>query len=156
MEKEISGLVGDFEQGRISRRQLVAWLAVLAAGAGGGQASAQNRSTFESTGLNHIALRVTDVARSRDFYVEHLGLEVSSESLPGNAFLNCGDNFVALFRGGEPGLHHYCYTIEDYDQQEAAAKLRAVNLKPSLQGGRIYFPDPDGISVQLAAANRRR
>jgi catechol 2,3-dioxygenase-like lactoylglutathione lyase family enzyme len=156
MKKEISSLVRDFEQGRISRRQLVGWLAALAAGAGGGRAAAEERSTFESTGLNHIALRVTDVERSRDFYVEHLGLEVSSEYLPGKAFLTCGENFVALFRGGEPGLHHYCYTIEDYDQQEAAAKLRAVDLEPSLQGGRIYFPDPDGITVQLAAPIRRR
>jgi catechol 2,3-dioxygenase-like lactoylglutathione lyase family enzyme len=155
MEKEISRLVGDFEQGKISRRQLVGWLAALAAGAGGGWAATQEGSTFESTGLNHIALRVTDVEQSRDFYVEHLGLDVSSEYLPGNAFLNCGDNFVALFRGSEPGLHHYCYTIEDYDQQEAADRLRAVDLEPSLQGGRIYFSDPDGITVQLAAPNRR-
>jgi catechol 2,3-dioxygenase-like lactoylglutathione lyase family enzyme len=156
MEKEISGLVRDFEEGRLSRRQLVAWLAALAAGAGGGQATAQEQSTFQSTGLNHIALRVSDVERSRDFYAEHLGLEVASEYLPSNAFLNCGENFVALFRGGEPGLHHYCYTIEEYDQQEAAARLRAVDLEPSLQGGRIYFPDPDGITVQLAGPNRRR
>ncbi len=156
MEKEISNLVRAFEQGRIGRRQLVGWLAALAAGAGGGRASAQDRSTFESTGLNHIALRVADVERSRDFYVEHLGLEVSSEYLPGNAFLTCGDNFVALFRGREPGLHHYCYTIADYDQQAAAAKLRAVDIEPTFQGGRIYFPDPDGITVQLAGPNRRR
>ena len=156
MEQEISRLVRAFEKGKISRRRLVGGLAAMAAGVGRGRALAEERTTFEATGLNHIALRVTDVERTRDFYVEHLGLEVSSEYLPNNAFLSCGENFVALFRGREPGLHHYCYTIEDYDQQDAAARLRAVDLEPSLQGGRIYFPDPDGITVQLAAPNRRR
>lgn len=103
------------------------------------------------TGLNHIALRVTDVERSRDFYVRHLGLEVANESLPSNSFLTCGDQFVALFRGRAAGLAHYCYSIDDYDQQQAATKLRGENLVPSLQANRIYFQDPDGLTVQLAS-----
>ena len=75
---------------------------------------------------------MTDVARSRDFYVEHLGLEVSSESLPSNCFLDCGDHFVALFRAPSAGLAHYCYSIPDYDQQDAAKRLRAAGLEPRL------------------------
>ena len=147
MKHTISRLVHDFEAGRMSRRQLIASLSALAAV---GAAEAQEPSTFRARGLDHIALSVTDVERSRDFYVRHLGLEVSSESLPSNVFLDCGDDFVALFRGRDPGLHHYSYRIDDYDQREAAERLRAVNLEPSLQGNRIYFPDPDGITVQLS------
>lgn len=153
MHDRIDHLLTAFETGTLSRRQLVAGLAALAAGAGGGTAVAQE-STFGATGLNHIALRVTDVARSRDFYVEHLGLEVSSESLPSNCFLDCGDHFVALFRAPSAGLAHYCYSIPDYDQQDAAKRLRAAGLEPRLAGGRIYFDDPDGLEVQLAAEPR--
>lgn len=149
MERQVDDLLTAFESGTLSRRQLIAGLTALATGVGAGKAGAQ-QSTFRATGLNHIALRVTDVARSRDFYVEHLGLEVTSES-PSNCFLDCGDQFVALFRSPSAGLAHYCYSIPDYDQQDAARRLREVGLAPRLQGGRIYFDDPDGLEVQLAS-----
>jgi catechol 2,3-dioxygenase-like lactoylglutathione lyase family enzyme len=51
-------------------------------------------------------------------------------------------------------MHHYCYSIPDYDQQAAARKLRAAHLEPTLEGNRIYFRDPDGLTVQLAAQRR--
>jgi len=152
MEKEIGRMVRSFESGRMTRRELVAGLMALATAGNSASAGAlAQQSTFQSTGLNHIALRVTDVERSRDFYVRHLGLEVANESLPSNSFLTCGDQFVALFRGRSAGLAHYCYSIDDYEQQQAAAKLRAENLVPSLQANRIYFRDPDGLTVQLAS-----
>lgn len=152
MRQEIDRLVGSFESGGLTRRQLITGLTALAAarGSGAAQGAAQG-STFRATGLNHIALAVTDVERSRDFYVERLGLEVNNESLPGNCFLDCGDQFVALFRASSAGLAHYCYSIPDYDQQDAARRLREVGLTPRLQGGRIYFDDPDGLEVQLAS-----
>ena len=73
-------IVDDFEQGRLSRRQLVARLmglgAAMAAMKGTAWAQATEEATFRATGLDHIALDVTDVARSREFYVKHLGLRV--------------------------------------------------------------------------------
>ena len=33
---------------------------------------------------------------------------------------------------------------------DAAERLRAVGIEPRLRGNRIYFPDADGIEVQLA------
>ena len=41
------------------------------------------------------------------------------------------------------------------DQQEAARRLRAEGIEPRLAGGRIYFPDADGLEVQLAAPGHR-
>ena len=154
MEAAISLLIDQYDHGKVTRRQLVKSLAVaagLGAAAGSADAVGTQEPTFRATRLNHIALSVTDVERSRDFYVRHLGLPVSSDSAPHNCFLDCGPNFVALFRGQEPGMHHYCYSIVDFDQQEAAQKLRAANIEPDLQGRRIYFPDPDGLTVQLAS-----
>jgi catechol 2,3-dioxygenase-like lactoylglutathione lyase family enzyme len=157
MESAISQMIDQYEQGRLTRRDLVTGLtAVLGIGtlAGGTARSAvasEPESTFRATSLNHIALRTTDVVRSRDFYVRHLGLEVANESLPQNSFLNCGPHFLALFRASEPGMDHYCYSVPDYDQQQAAKKLRAVGLEPQLAANRIYFDDPDGLTVQLAS-----
>jgi catechol 2,3-dioxygenase-like lactoylglutathione lyase family enzyme len=159
MEREVSRILKDYETGRVTRRQVVTRLALLgaaAAGAGGTSSGEPGPGpTFEASGLNHIALGVTDVERSRDFYTKHLGLRVARESLPGSCFLDCGPHFVALFRARRPGMDHYCYSVPGYDQQEAARKLRAQNIEPRLAGNRIYFPDPDGIEVQLAAPGHR-
>ena len=151
MEREVSRVLEDYETGRITRRQVVARLAFIGAAPGAGaRATAGEEPTFEAVGLNHIALRVTDVERSRDFYQKHLGLPVASQSLPGNCFLQCGPQFVALFRGDRAEMDHYCYSVPGYDQQDAARRLRAQGIEPRLAGNRIYFPDPDGLEVQLA------
>ncbi|HRK35680.1 MAG TPA: VOC family protein [Candidatus Hydrogenedentes bacterium] len=156
MEHVIESVVSKFESGQMSRRQLIAHLTALAAGAAvGTPALAESAPSFKATGLNHIALRVTDVARSRDFYKQHLGLTLANESLPGSAFMNFGNAFLALFRGDTPGMHHYCYAVENFNVLEAEKKLRDLGLNPDQPKGtdRIYFDDPDGIQVQLSSAD---
>jgi len=144
------------EQRRIGRREAVMRLGAVALAMAGGsrlvKAEEQPSSTFSATGLNHIALRVSDIPRSREFYKRHLGLSVSSES-ESNCFLDCGrDNFVALFRGDTPSLDHYCYTIENYDPDEAVSTLQRAGLSPRRRENRVYFDDPDGLTVQVAGS----
>lgn len=143
------------EQRRIGRREAVMRLAgvALAMAGGSGLVKAEDRppsSTFSAAGLNHIALRVTDIPRARDFYVRHLGLSVSSES-ESSCFLDCGrENFVALFRSDAASLDHYCYTIEDYDPADVVSRLERAGLSPRRRENRVYFDDPDGHTVQIA------
>jgi catechol 2,3-dioxygenase-like lactoylglutathione lyase family enzyme len=173
-------IVDEFEQGQITRRQLAARLMGLGAAMAtlGGDAVAQqagqiavppagqgsSRSgepgaaqpppaaepTFQATGLDHIALDVADVPRSRDFYVTHLGLRVIRGD--DNAlFLGQGrDFFLTLFRRERAGLNHYCYSIPRYEPAAAFERAAAAGLRPRREGGRMYFPDPDGITVQIA------
>ena len=159
MDSEITRLVGQFESGRINRRQLVAGLgALVAALSTNTQALAEeNTSTFEAVEINHIALRVTDVLRSREFYKKHLGLSVTRDGGERNCFLSCGKNFVALFRGDEARMDHYCYSIKNYDVNKAEEKLKEHDLEPRVvrDAGRIYFKDPDGLTVQLASTTHR-
>ncbi|HXV74826.1 MAG TPA: VOC family protein [Candidatus Polarisedimenticolaceae bacterium] len=154
MVPEIDRAVRDYEAGRISRRELVGTLcAVVTAAVAGASAPSpadEPRSTFRSVGLNHVALRVTDIERSRRFYVEHLGLRVMRES-ESNCFLACGANhFVALFRASAAGLDHYCYTIDGYEAGAVMERLRAAGLAPERHDDRVYFDDPDGLTVQLS------
>ncbi len=148
----IERLLSRYEAGGLTRRQLVQGLTALGLGTFSGGARAQSTpSTVRAVGLNHIALYVTDIPRARDFYVRHLGLEVTSESA-GTCFLRCGeDNFVALFRADKPGLSHYCYSIPGYTVEKAAEALRDVGIEPRVRGQRVYFDDADGLEVQLAA-----
>ena len=150
----IERLLNCYETGGLTRRQLVQGLMALGVGAASGSAHAQSTSTFRAVALNHIALDVTDVGRSRDFYVQHLGLEVTSESA-GTSFLRCSEgNFVALFRAPKAGMNHYCYSVPGYNAEKAAETLRAVGIEPRVRGQRVYFDDADGLEVQLGAPNQ--
>lgn len=154
MSRLIEQLIESFERGEISRREMVGRLTALvgAVGTAGDRvlAAPQATATFKAVGLNHIALHVTDIPRSRDFYIRHLGMTIMSES-GSSCFLRCGDNFVALFRSSSPGMAHYCYSVEGYSVDSAAERLRGQSIEPRVTGNRIYFPDPDGLTVQLAA-----
>lgn len=155
MDPNVEFVVDAFTSGRMTRRELIAAMSGLVAAAATGHTlpahGDETGPTFTAKGLNHIALRVTDVARSRDFYMKHLGMTIANESLPGNCFLNFDGGFLALFRGNEARMDHYCYSVENYDVQDAAAKLRAAGIEPRIEGQRIYFPDPDLHTVQLAS-----
>jgi catechol 2,3-dioxygenase-like lactoylglutathione lyase family enzyme len=153
MLAHLSKLVDDYDRKRISRRQLMAGLTGLVAVAGARSADAASGDgvTYTGTDLNHLALRVTDIPRSRDFYKKHLGLEVTSESAS-SCFMRCSEHdFLALFKSEKPGMDHYCFSIEDYDVAAVVERLKSVGLAPRRRGNRVYFDDPDGIEVQLAA-----
>ncbi|ANM30325.1 hypothetical protein ABI59_13210 [Acidobacteria bacterium Mor1] len=166
MIHETETLLAEVQQGKLTRREASRRLLLLAAatfgavGSGcaaqGAQSastadSAESKPTFQSEGLNHIALRVTDLNRSRDFYGRHLGLEVLRQS-PYNCFLRAGGNhFVALFRSDTPGLDHYCYTVPNYEAGAVVETLKGAGLEPRRTEDRVYFDDPDGIEVQLAS-----
>ncbi len=156
MDSFINSMVDQYDRGRLSRRQLITTLTGFAAvaGVGADAVSAQDTdtSTFQATALNHIALSVTDVGRSRDFYVKHLGLRVTRDGSR-NCFLNVGPNFLALFRARQAGLAHYCYTIKGYTADSAAETLQAAGFKTRRAENRVYFDDPDGLEVQLSAPN---
>lgn len=116
--------------------------------------AAPETSTFQGTGINHIALRVTDIARSRDFYQEHFGVPVVRES-ESNCFLGLGKNFLALFKAEKPGMDHYCYSIADYDPVAVMAKLEPLNLNARRHDDRVYFDAPDGITIQVASEDHQ-
>ncbi len=157
MHNELDKMIGAFEQGKLTRRQLISRLGALVAGVAGStrlMAAEQQVSTFEAVGLNHIALNVSNIPRAREFYKQHLGLKVLRQS-PSNCFLGCGDHFVALFQDAKPGLDHYCYSIKGYEPEKAVKTLSGVGLKPRRHENRVYFDDPDGITVQIAAGDHR-
>lgn len=150
-------LVEDFEKGLLSRRQLASRLMGLGAALTVIPTAAAARQgeggTFQATGLNHVALNVKSVPQSRDFYIKHLGLKVVRDGGEDNCFLGGGDDFfLTLFKGEHPGLNHYCYTIRGYDPDRCEEKLKAAGLKPRREGNRLYFPDVDGIEVQIAGS----
>jgi len=151
MKEVISILVESYELGKISRRQLIRGLAAIAPSA---YPMTADTSTFQGVALNHIAIRVANLQRSRNFYQKHLRLPVIHESKT-NCFLGLGKNFLTLFENPKPGLDHFCIAIEKFQVDSVMEELRRLGLTPTRPSGsdRVYFPDPDGLTVQLSSVD---
>lgn len=54
-------------------------------------------------------------------------------------------------------MDHYCFSVKDYAVLSAAEKLKEQGIQPDVhaRAGRIYFPDPDGLTLQLASEIHR-
>ncbi len=104
--------------------------------------------------VNHVALRVTDLAASRDFYVEHFGAVVQSES-DRACFLGLptGD-FIALFPTDSAHIEHFCLTVADYDPDSIQAWAEGEGLEVLRREDRVFIKDPDGLLVQISGPNR--
>ena len=152
MEFLITRTVENYEAGRISRRQLVQGLALIVAV----EPLTGLSSAFQGVEINHVALDVTDVQRSRNFYQQILGLPVVRES-SNNCFLGLKRNFLALFQARSAAMNHYCIGIEGYDVDNVTAELQRRDLNPHRPAGtnRVYFRDPDELMLQLSAQDHR-
>ena len=165
MRAKLDRLVSCFERGAISRRELMAGLGTLCASAAGtARTSAQppaSPAPIPLSGMDHIALRVSDLERSTAFYRDHLGGRIRSESST-SVFLDVGSHWVALFARGavttghearQPGVDHISFHSPQHRSLEARMRvLRDRGLDPTSPAGsnRVYFRDPDGIIRQLS------
>src|SRR5260370_7185668 len=89
MESAISRLLKTYENGKLSRRQLIQGLAVLAA-----STSTVSAAGFQGNGINHVSLYVNDLQRSTDFYQRGFGCSVNKRD--GNNHLVFGKGFLVL------------------------------------------------------------
>lgn len=150
-------IVQEFEKGAISRRELASRLMGLGAAAAISQSAlgdepGAGRSTFQANTLDHVALNVTDVAGASDFYAKHLVLKLVQGDGKRRAFMGTqeGEGFsLALFPAEFSGLNHYAYAIRNYDPGRVVEVLKEANLEPHREQDRVYFKDPDGITVQV-------
>jgi catechol 2,3-dioxygenase-like lactoylglutathione lyase family enzyme len=154
MTRDITMMVEQFAAGRLSRRDLVCGLtALVAIGAKVGSVvsyAQQRPSTFHALGLNHLALRVTDLDRSQTFYEQHLGMTlIPNGDRSALRLMACGPHVLNLFKAAEPRMDHVCFTVPDYDPKVAIDRLRANNLEPDVEADRTHFFDPDGYKLQV-------
>lgn len=161
MISHIESLVRDFEERRISRRQLVAGMLALAATPRAASAQQVSQVAHART-INHVSIGVSDVERSAAWYQSLLGLEVVSRPGNGGINLGLGDGFLGIY--SIPGFvgraHHICLGVDDYDPDAIAGRLSAEGLEARVDrnpnnrtsgGDQLYFTDPDGTTIQLSA-----
>jgi catechol 2,3-dioxygenase-like lactoylglutathione lyase family enzyme len=89
MESVVAALLRDFESGKLSRRQLVQTLALMAVGSPVASAIAQSAATspakpsgtpWKTVWLDHISFQVSDYKKSVDFYTDLMGWKVLNDT----------------------------------------------------------------------------
>ena len=151
MHAVIDELVTRFDQGTLSRRELLQGLTVLAA-AGGAAGAAAQTTPFRATRIDHISVQVTDMARSVAFYEKIFGLKILSEDKE-NEIVRMGVTriIVSLHRKAPVGIvDHFAIAIDDFDREAVTAELakHGLTAEQNLDYG-FFVRDPEGVPVQI-------
>ncbi|MEN3280496.1 MAG: hypothetical protein V7607_1636 [Solirubrobacteraceae bacterium] len=99
-------------------------------------------------GINHVALEVGDLEEALAFYSSIFELRLRGRE-PGMAFVDMGDQFIALCEGrSDPpdGSRHFGLVVDDKDAVRSALENAGVEIEP---GRRLDFRDPWGNHVQV-------
>jgi catechol 2,3-dioxygenase-like lactoylglutathione lyase family enzyme len=124
------------------------------------------KNSLPLVGLWHLALKVKDIARSRAFYQNILGMEVVWEPDAENLYLSLGKDNLALHQipagtsliqqGAHP-LDHFGFIVANKEGVDiAATKIMSAGveiIKPvrlHRDGSySFYVKDPDGNLIQI-------
>src|SRR6516162_918456 len=145
--------------GLISRRQAVILLGAVAAARSAGAAEA---GILQPVSLDHVNIRVSNVAKSGAFYValfdtpvlRSTTLRAQPNSPPSEGFfIKFGDGYLAIsqaFAPDTPGLDHYSLGLRDYDKAKMTTKMQdgGFSVLPR-SGGDLWVADLDGALMQL-------
>jgi catechol 2,3-dioxygenase-like lactoylglutathione lyase family enzyme len=150
MESIISNLLARFEQGSLSRRDLVRGLAMMAAS--GTAAAAQEDIDFKSADIDHVSIQVADLQRSVEFYQKMFGFSVISQDQP-LGIIRLGNNrsLVSLNHQRPAGIvDHFAIGIPRFTKDSAARYVKQRGAEPldDPYAG-LHIKDPDGINVQI-------
>lgn len=157
MEHLIARLLKDFEDGKMTRRQLVQSLALTAAAASAARAAPTPWSEgkgFQAIAVNHISYGVADYARTRDFYSDLLGMKVASDDGK-QCYLVFGDTFIIPRKTRQPDnkpyIDHLAITIDNWDKNAVEAELKRRGLDPRADTeNSFHVQDPDGFDLQIS------
>ena len=152
MSLDLEFLLDRYDDGTLTRRQLLGALATLVLPAGGLPSTPRIAAARQ---LNHATLFVRDIAQSEQFYERLFGMRVLTFQPPG-VNLAVGGGFLGLYpadRGVAPRIDHVCLGIERFDAEVVKQKLAAEGIEATirLRGDtkELYFDDPDGIRIQV-------
>jgi catechol 2,3-dioxygenase-like lactoylglutathione lyase family enzyme len=159
METEIARLLNEFEDGRLTRRQLIqslamAALAAPAAASAAAQTPAVDKAPWKTVWLDHISYSVTDYKRSAAFYSNLMGWDIRNDNGQNQATLNIGDIGQIIIRNrrapadappaapgaaaqagqGRPAptgvINHISFGVSPWDTEKVKAELERRGLKP--------------------------
>jgi catechol 2,3-dioxygenase-like lactoylglutathione lyase family enzyme len=162
MENVIAKLLDDFDRGRMTRRQLIQSLAVVAAAAAGAApASGESSKGFRAVAVNHISYQVSDYAKTRDFYTDLLGMKVVGDTGKQCSMVIGDTNTFVIPRNAPEGstppwIDHIAYTIENWDKNAVKAELERRGLSPRPDtDNSFHIKDPNGFDLQISGKDMK-
>jgi catechol 2,3-dioxygenase-like lactoylglutathione lyase family enzyme len=116
--------------------------------------------TLVVKGIQHLNLRVAELSRARDFYVQVLGFRVAFAK-GDTVWLEAGGDLLGLSRGeAEPGAsqaaQHFGFMVDvpgDVDAWDTKLRAHGVVAEKGpydrSDGRSLYFRDPDGHLLEI-------
>ena len=119
--------------------------------------------TFRVERIDHVVLRVSDLAAMVRFYEQALGFNVERRleriSL---VQMRAGASMLDLVAGeraeGAPNMDHLCFRVEPFDRDAIVRQLApfGISVGETVErygaegnGPSVYFHDPEGNQVEL-------
>jgi len=164
MEHIIAKLLHNFEDGKMTRRQLIQSLALAATAAsatGAVPAAAADKYVVKTTYLNHVGYQVADYAKSRDWYADLFGMKVVLDDGK-KANLAVGESLLIFHNRQSPStpvIDHICFTVADWDKDRSVrgaveAELKRRGLEVQSSANSLDIKDPDGYRIQLGGKDQ--
>ena len=146
-------------KGLVSRRHALALLGAAAAVRG---AEAAQQAIMQPVSLDHVNIRVSNVAKTAEFYMglfetpvlRNAALRAQPTSPPSEGFfLKFGDGYLAIsqaFAPDRPDLDHYSVGLRDYEKTRLTARLQDNGIAvPPRSSTDVWLADLDGALMQL-------
>ncbi|MCL2879132.1 MAG: VOC family protein [Treponema sp.] len=125
------------------------------------------------TGIAHIALTVSDMEKSLDFYTRVLqfsrafSLQNPKTGEPWIEYIKAGDQFIELFYNGTldnpwrsslRGFNHLCLRVDDISLTVQAITDAGYPMDQGVKQGsdrnlQAWLKDPDGVRIELMQIN---
>ncbi|HEX5280717.1 MAG TPA: VOC family protein [Micropepsaceae bacterium] len=150
MEQLINRLIGRYENGALSRRELVGALAALSVT---GSSAFAAETGFQSAGINHVSITASNLQRSADFYARMFNLTRQPRNAANLVQLNVGKDHLSIRQGANPRFDHFAIGVENFNKDRIIADLKSRGAMP-IDGGAgagLHVADPDGLLVQVIA-----
>jgi catechol 2,3-dioxygenase-like lactoylglutathione lyase family enzyme len=183
METTIATLLTQFEDGTLTRRQLIQSLAMLALAAPaaaqsttGAGTSATGPAPWKTVRLDHISFAVADYKRSAAFYRDLMGWEIRDDTGTNQATLDINGLGEMIVRNAKPPaanpqpsqpgrppltgvINHISWGVQPWNTEavEAELKRRGLNPRPDMVGDdfkSFHVLDPDGWDLQISNQTR--
>ncbi len=145
---------------RLNRRQFLGTLAIGAVASGLRAEAAP--TPLKGTAINHISYQSPDYNKTRDFYIDLLGFQVSDED-DKQLYLWAGNMVISAKNSPPttaPRMDHFGLTLANYDMPTVRTSLQERGLQAILSQGDPHDPDgpnktvftrdPNGYTLQLS------
>jgi glyoxylase I family protein len=125
--------------------------------------------TFHVERIDHVVLRVRDLAGMVRFYEQALGFKVERtlEKLS-LVQMRAGASLLDLVQGERPSsggnMDHLCFRVEPFEREVIAARLSPLGIAlgetverygAEGNGPSVYFNDPEGNQIELKGPSNR-